>query len=181
MRLTKKGEYALRTLIRLGIAHRNGSQVVSVSTLAEQEKLPFKFVEQILFDLRGAGYIESKRGKSGGASLAKPQEEIRLGEIVRLIDGKLAPIGCASETAYEPCSCPDAARCGLRMIMIDVRNAIADILDRYTIHDVVDVSISKQMRPSCCGSNASSFKSSHKKRHADPADGFLAFLTENLQ
>lgn len=170
MKLTKKGEYALRTLIRLGVAHRTGRDVVSVSALAESEKLPFKFLEQILFELRGAGYVESKRGKAGGAALAKPQKEIRMGEIVRLIDGKLAPIGCASETAYEPCTCPDVEHCGLRMLMIDVRNAIANILDRYSLHDVVEVTLRRiqQEQP---------LKPSNRERHADPADGFLAFLT----
>lgn len=183
MKLTKKGEYALRTLIQLGVAHRTGKDVVSVSSLAASEKLPFKFLEQILFTLRGAGYIESKRGKVGGARLAKPQNEIRMGEIVRLIDGKLAPIGCASETAYEPCTCPDEEHCGLRMLMIDVRNAIANILDRYTLHDVVEVTLQKLERdglavlPSGVGS-ATNGRCSQRPRHADPADGFLAFLTD---
>ena len=101
MRLTKRGEYALRTMIRLGIAERNGEGVISVSSLAEQEHLPFKFLEAILFELRTAGYVESLRGKHGGARLARPMSTIKMGEVVRLIDGKLAPIGCASETVYE--------------------------------------------------------------------------------
>lgn len=184
MRLTKKGEYALRTMIRLGVAHRTGRDVVSVSSLAEKEKLPFKFLEQILFELRGAGYVESKRGKAGGASLAKPQKSIRLGEIVRLIDGKLAPIGCASETAYEPCTCPDEEHCGLRMLMIDVRNAIANILDRYTLHDVVEVTLNKMERDGLASAptspaNTRPVNSTLRNRHADPADGLIAFLTEN--
>lgn len=188
MKLTKKGEYALRTLIQLGVAHRTGKDVVSVSALAASEKLPFKFLEQILFELRGAGYIESKRGKVGGARLAKPAEEIRMGDIVRLIDGKLAPIGCASETAYEPCTCPDEEHCGLRMLMIDVRNAIANILDRYTLHDVVEVTINKMSQdgvttlPSIEGqSRATQGRCSPRARNADPADGFLAYLTRAKQ
>ena len=184
MKLTKKGEYALRTLIQLGVAHRTGRDVVSVSALAESEKLPFKFLEQILFTLRGAGYIESKRGKVGGAKLAKPQEEIRMGEIVRLIDGKLAPIGCASETAYEPCTCPDEEHCGLRMLMIDVRNAIANILDRYTLHDVVEVTLRKMERDGMVVTKTSpdliNSRCRTRDRHADPADGFLAFLSDPL-
>ena len=72
MKLTKRGEYALRTLIRLGIADRQGEGVISVSVLADQERLPFKFLEAILFELRGAGYVESLRGKHGGARLARP-------------------------------------------------------------------------------------------------------------
>lgn len=184
MRLTKKGEYALRTLIRLGVAHRVGREVVSVSALAESEKLPFKFLEQILADLRQNGYVESKRGKAGGARLAKPASEISLGDVVRLIDGRLAPIGCASETDYERCSCPDETHCGLRMIMIDVRNAISRILDRYSLDDIVEVTISKMERDGVClpfetaplpnsDTSDDSPGKAAAKRHADPADGFL--------
>lgn len=174
MRLTKRGEYALRTLIRLGVAERMKEGVISVSTLALQEKLPFKFLEAILFELRGAGYVESVRGKYGGTKLAKPMKSIKMGEVVRLIDGKLAPIGCASETEYEKCSCPDEDHCGLRMLMIDVRNAIANILDRYTLEHVVEVTLRKQERDAATKSKAK--KKSAKEKHADPADGFLAAL-----
>ena len=176
MRLTKKGEYALRTLIRLGVAAKNGEGVISVSSLAEQEHLPFKFLEAILFELRGAGYVESLRGKHGGARLAKPMKSIKMGDVVRLIDGKLAPIGCASETEYEKCSCPDELHCGLRMLMIDVRNAIANILDRYTLDHVVEVTLRKQELESTLKTKAK--KKSASSRHADPADGFLAALLD---
>ena len=176
MRLTKKGEYALRTLIRLGVAAKNGEGVISVSSLAEQEHLPFKFLEAILFELRGAGYVESLRGKHGGARLAKPMKSIKMGDVVRLIDGKLAPIGCASETEYEKCTCPDELHCGLRMLMIDVRNAIANILDRYTLDHVVEVTLRKQELG--CTTKPKSKKAASKGRHADPADGFLAALLD---
>lgn len=176
MRLTKRGEYALRTMIRLGIAERNGEGVISVSSLAEQEHLPFKFLEAILFELRTAGYVESLRGKHGGARLARPMSTIKMGEIVRLIDGKLAPIGCASETEYEKCSCPDEEHCGLRMLMIDVRNSIANILDKYTLENVVEVTLRKQEQ--CTGRKKAAKKSPAKARHADPADGFLAVLLD---
>lgn len=175
MKLTKRGEYALRTLIRLGVASWNNEGVISVSSLAEQEHLPFKFLEAILFELKTAGYVESLRGKHGGTRLAKPMNAIRMGDVVRLIDGKLAPIGCASETEYEPCTCPDETHCGLRMLMIDVRNAVANILDRYTLEDVVQVTLRKQMQ------NTNLTKKTTKKgvkRHADPADGFLAVLLD---
>lgn len=177
MKLTKRGEYALRTLIRLGIAERMKEGVISVSNLAQQEMLPFKFLEAILFELRTAGYVESTRGKYGGTKLAKPMKAIKMGEVVRLIDGKLAPIGCASETEYEKCSCPDEDHCGLRMLMIDVRNAIANILDRYTLEHVVEVTLRKQERDSA--TKAKSKKKSAKGRHADPADGFLAALLDS--
>lgn len=177
MKLTKRGEYALRTLIRLGIAERRGVEVVSVSNLAESEKLPYKFLENILAELRVAGFVESRRGKLGGVLLAKPMKAIKMGEIVRLIDGKLAPIGCASETDYEPCSCPDEEHCGLRMLMIDVRNALAGILDRYTLEHVVEVTMRKEER---CSKSRSKPKPAKKNaRHADPADGFLAALLDS--
>ena len=178
MRLTKRGEYALRTLIRLGIAERQEEGVISVSTLAEQEHLPFKFLEAILFELRTAGYVESLRGKYGGTRLAKPMKSIKMGEIVRLIDGKLAPIGCASETEYEKCTCPDETHCGLRMLMIDVRNAIANILDRYTLENVVEVTLRKQQQ--CAVGKKPARKKAGQGKHADPSDGFLAVLLDSV-
>lgn len=139
MKLSKRGEYALRSLINLGIAAKVGRSLVRVTELAKAEDLPIKFLEQVMQQLREAGFVESERGKHGGYRLAKPSSQIHIGEIVRLIDGPLAPIGCVSQTAYAPCNCPDEAHCGLRMLMLDVRNAIAAILDRYTLADVVEV------------------------------------------
>lgn len=141
MHLTKKGEYALRALINLGIAKEVGRTHVSVSELTGLSQLPLKYVEQILHQLRLAGYVDTRRGKYGGYYLAKPMNQIKIGDIVRLLDGPLAPISCASQTAYAPCTCPDEAHCGLRMVMVDVRNAIANILDRYSLADIVEVTM----------------------------------------
>jgi Rrf2 family protein len=146
MKLSKKGEYALRSLINLGIAAEMDRKLVQVSELAESEQLPVKFLEQILHILKEAGIVESQRGKFGGYRLARPARKILIGEVVRLIDGPLAPIGCVSQTAYEPCTCPDEAHCGLRMLMVDVRNAIAGILDRYSLADVVEITMRKMRR-----------------------------------
>jgi len=146
MKLSKRGEYALRSLINLGIAAKVGRSLVRVTELAKAEDLPIKFLEQVMQQLREAGIVESERGKHGGYRLAKPAAQIHIGEIVRLIDGPLAPIGCVSQTAYEPCNCPDEAHCGLRMLMLDVRNAIAAILDRYTLADVVEVTTRSMVR-----------------------------------
>ncbi len=190
MKLTKKGEYALRTLIQLGIAERLGRDVVSVSDLSETENLPYKFIENILQELRRHGYVESKRGKDGGARLAKPMKEITIGEVVRLIDGRLAPIGCASETDYSRCTCPDETHCGLRMMMIDVRNAIARILDRYTLADVVAVTLRKMEQDGVCmpfavddkpprRKSVSRVTKPHRVQHANPLDGFLSLLTKS--
>jgi Rrf2 family protein len=148
MKLSKRGEYALRSLINLGIAAEVNRKLVQVSELAENEQLPIKFLEQILQALKEAGIVSSQRGKFGGYRLARPASKIYIGEIVRLIDGPLAPIGCVSQTAYEPCTCPDETHCGLRMLMVDVRNAIADILDRYTLADVVEITLRKMRRDS---------------------------------
>ena len=104
MRLSKKGEYALRSLINLGIAAEVGRSLVQVSELADSEQLPVKFLEQIVQALKEAGFVKSERGKFGGYRLAKPAAAIKIGEIVRLIDGPLAPIGCVSVTAYEKCT-----------------------------------------------------------------------------
>jgi Rrf2 family protein len=146
MRLSKRGEYALRALIDLGIAKELGRPMLQISELAEQENLPVKFLEQILVELKEAGYLDSKRGKLGGYFLKKPMQNISIGNVVRLIDGPLAPIRCASQTAYERCTCPDEEHCGLRMLMLDVRNAISHILDRYTLADTVEVTLRKLRR-----------------------------------
>jgi len=146
MRLSKRGEYALRALIDLGIVHELGRPLLQIGDLARKEKLPVKFLEQILVQLKTAGYLDSKRGRSGGYWLKKPATEIAMGDIVRLIDGPLAPIRCVSQTAYEPCTCPDEAHCGLRLLMLDVRTAIAGILDRFTLADVVGITLRRIRR-----------------------------------
>jgi Rrf2 family protein len=146
MKLSKRGEYGFRALIDVGLAHELGRELVPLGELAENGKIPTKFLEQILLDLRQGGFLTSMRGKYGGYKLARPAKEIIAGQIVRYLEGPLAPIGCVSQTAYERCSCPDEVHCGLRMLMLDVRNAIANILDRYTIADVVEVTLRKMRR-----------------------------------
>jgi Rrf2 family protein len=190
MKLSKRGEYGLRTLIKLGIAHTVGRNLVSASELANLERLPLKFVEQILADLRQEGIVGTKRGKYGGYYLETPPDEIKIGRVVRLLDGMLAPIPCASESFYQPCTCEDEAHCGLRMLMIDVRNAVANILDRYTLGNVVEVTLRKMRRDnlpipfskeSTAEADASAAAATQKltdRRHADPSEGFLALLTE---
>jgi len=146
MKMSKRGEYAMRALIDLGIAQECGRDLVKIGEIAQKELLPMKFLEQILNQLREAGFIESKRGKQGGYFLAQPMSKIKIGHVVRLIDGPLAPISCVSVTAYERCTCPDEEHCGLRMLMLDVRNAIANILDRYSLAQVVEVTLRKLKR-----------------------------------
>jgi Rrf2 family protein len=181
MHLSKKAEYALRAVINLGIASEMGRTALPGAELAETNRLPLKFVERILQELREAGVVETRRGKFGGYALTEKGSTIRIGDIVRLMDGRLAPICCASEFAYQKCSCPDEAHCGLRMLMIDVRNAIANILDRYTLTQVVEVTMRKMRRdgvvPPFAKSEPEGAPGSQKPK-ADPADGFLAGLTQ---
>jgi Rrf2 family protein len=183
MHLSKKAEYALRAMINLGIASEVGRATVSGAELAEANRLPLKFVERILQELREAGLVETQRGKFGGYTLAKPADQIGIGQLVRLMDGRLAPICCASENAYQPCTCPDEEHCGLRMVMIDVRNAIAAILDRYTVAQVVEVTLRKMRRdgiepPFATPGIIAGMEDQAPRRKADPADGFLAGLSQ---
>ena len=136
MRLSKRGEYGLRAMIALA-ARQEESGVMQIKGIAEREKIPAKFLEQILLTLKNAGLLYSKMGVGGGYYLAKPASEISLGQIARILDGPLAPIHCVSQMAYEPCGCPDERTCGLRLVMFDVRQAIADILDHTSLADVI--------------------------------------------
>jgi Rrf2 family protein len=138
MRLSKKGEYAVRALIEIGFeAKQRPGSLIQISTVAERTNIPEKFLEQILLALRNGGVLKSKRGVEGGYSLAKDAEDITLGEVIRLLDGPLAPIPCVSATAYEKCSCPDEESCGLHIAMQQVRDAIASILDNYKLSRVI--------------------------------------------
>ena len=135
MKLSKRGEYGLRAMIDLA-TWENGDSLIQIKEIAEREHIPAKFLEQILLSLKNAGLLHSKMGVGGGYYLARPAAEISLGHIVRVLDGPLAPINCVSQMAYEPCGCPDEETCGLRLVMLDVRNAISDILDNTSLADV---------------------------------------------
>ena len=138
MRLSKRGEYGLRALIALANGQENSpTGMIQIREISEREQIPSKFLEQILLALKNAGLVHSKMGVGGGYYLARPPKEITLGQIVRTLDGPLAPIKCVSQMAYEPCGCPDEETCGLRMVMGDVRNAIANILDNTTLASVL--------------------------------------------
>jgi Rrf2 family protein len=146
MKLSKRGEYALRALIDLGIASELGWPMLQITELATKEKLPIKFLEQIFTQLKAAGYVKSRRGKFGGYSLGRSMRRIKFGAVIRLVDGPLAPIRCVSATSYARCSCPDEVHCGLRMLMFDVRNAIITVLDRFTLADIVEITLRKYRR-----------------------------------
>ena len=134
--LSKKCKYALEALYYLGREYGNGP--ILIGTLAESQAIPHKFLEVILLELRHRGMVDSKKGRHGGYFLAVPPDSVTIGSIVRIIDGPLAPLPCASETAYRRCEeCIDESRCGTKMVMREVRDAIAAILDHTTLADVV--------------------------------------------
>ncbi len=136
MRFSKKSEYALRALLQLTEAY--GQRPVRRSDIAERQHIPKGFLESILLQLKHAGVLASRPGVDGGFRLIKKPEQISLGSIIRALDGPLAPIPCVSQTAYQMCQdCPyaDAPQCPIKMPMLEVRNAIAGVLDHYSLQD----------------------------------------------
>jgi Rrf2 family protein len=134
MKLSLRGEYALRALLVLGLNYDR--EVVRIQTISQQQNVPKRFLEQILNDLKSAGIVQSRRGVAGGYRLARPPEEITLAAIVRHIEGALAPVSCVSEQFYEKCSCPDESRCAIRSVMKDIREAVVKIAERVTVADL---------------------------------------------
>lgn len=131
-----KAKYALRALSVLAAAEPAPRQARQI---AEQALIPGKFLEAILVELRKAGLVDSKRGALGGHRLSRPAAEITIGEIVRVIDGPIAPLRCASITAYRPCpDCADPDRCALRLLMGDVREAMSDVIDHRSLRQLRD-------------------------------------------
>ena len=136
MKLSLRGEYALRALLVLGL--EQGDSVVRIQRISEHQNIPKRFLEQILNDLKTAGIVQSRRGVAGGYRLAKPPQEITLAAVVRHIEGALAPVSCVSERFYEKCSCPDESRCAIRSVMKEIREAVVKIAERVTIADLCE-------------------------------------------
>jgi len=147
--LSKRTQYSLRALYAL--ARRHGQGPTLIENLSKEEVIPKKFLEQILLSLKGSGLVTSKKGKGGGYCLAKPPDQITLGSVIRLVEGPLAPLPCASETQFRKCEeCVDIETCGTRIVMREVRDAIAEILDLTTLSMVchkVDAARQKQRGP----------------------------------
>ncbi len=134
--LAQKSKYALRALLVL--AKEYGQGPVLISDIAHREALPQKFLELILLELRNHGILGSKKGKGGGYFLARRPELVHLGEVLRVLEGPLAPLPCVSKTAYVRCTeCRDERTCGIRMVMKDVRDATARILDQTSLADIL--------------------------------------------
>jgi Rrf2 family protein len=134
MKLSVRGEYALRALLMLGLHY--DQPIVRIQTISERQNIPKRFLEQILNDLKSAGVVQSKRGVAGGYRLSRRPEEITLATAVRHIEGALAPVSCVSERFYEKCSCPDESRCAIRSVMKEVREAVVKIMERVTVADL---------------------------------------------
>jgi len=129
--LTKKGKYGLKALVHL--AQLPAGQLAFVGDIATANNIPKKFLDAILGELRNAGFVISRKGKEGGYRLAKPAAEIKVGHIIRVLDGPLAPIACASRTRYEPCDDCNEYVCQVRHMMLEVRQAMADVLDNRSL------------------------------------------------
>jgi Rrf2 family protein len=136
--LTNKAKYALRALFALSEKYDEGP--ILISDLAEQEGIPKKFLELILLELKNHGILQSKKGKGGGYFLGRTPDLIHLGQVIRIVDGPLAPLPCVSQTAYRKCDeCEDELTCGVRMVMKEVRDATSKILDGTTLADVLEL------------------------------------------
>ncbi|MGE3312383.1 MAG: Rrf2 family transcriptional regulator [Limisphaerales bacterium] len=135
--LSRKAKYGIQALMHLG---RRGKGVpVLIKEIAEKERLPRKFLEAILLELKGAGILGARPGKGGGYTLNREPQTVTLGRVIRLIDGPLAPIPCVSQTAYVPCQdCPDEKTCAIRAVMKQVRDATARVLDETTLADLLE-------------------------------------------
>lgn len=130
--LSQKAKYALKAM--LALAEQKNGELLQAGEISEQQNVPRKFLELILLELRKQGLVHSHRGKHGGYTLARPADAITFGQIVRIMDGPLAPIPCASLTGYRRCSdCKDEKTCAIRRTMREVRDAAAGILDGMTL------------------------------------------------
>jgi Rrf2 family protein len=158
--LTAKGKYGLKALAHLSTL-KPGEKAQAVE-IAKAHNIPKKFLDAILGELRSAGVVYSKKGPGGGYMLARAAKYIKLGQVIRVIDGPLAPIACASRTAYQPCQdCKNVKACTVRFTMTKVRDAISDVLDRMTIADMTAISEGGNVTPITAGRRA---LASHRKR-----------------
>jgi len=130
--ISKRTQYGLKAV--LSLAGRYGKGPVLIAAIADEEKIPIKFLEAILVDLKSHGVLSSKTGKHGGYELSRPPSTITVGSLIRMMEGPLAPLPCASETAFKPCAeCRDVEGCAIRIVMRQVRDATAEVLDKTTL------------------------------------------------
>jgi len=133
MKITYKGDYALKTILDLALHYNQG--VVTIHDLAKRADIPLKFLEQVLLELKQGRFVDSKRGINGGYFLARVPSKIKIGEVVRFIDGPIEPIPCANPGAlYKGCS--DIYKCAFKNIWVEVTKAISKIIDNLTFEDL---------------------------------------------
>ena len=133
--LTAKGKYGLKALVHLA-ALRDG-ETAQADDIARSNRIPKKFLDAILADLRRGGFVHAKKGPGGGYMLARPSSDIKIGNAIRALDGPLAPIACASRTAYRACDdCLKPSECLVRMTMARVRDAMSNVLDNQSLADM---------------------------------------------
>lgn len=133
MRFSKKSDYALRTLSCLAVQEKD--RQISIRKLSAINDIPYRFLQQIVLDLKQNGWVTTLPGREGGLLLARPPEHITVGEVVRFFDGVLAPIGCVSITHYTACS--QEKSCLFRPLLLEIRNYTAALLDRTTLADLI--------------------------------------------
>ncbi len=134
--LTQKAKYALKALVFLAKEYENGP--VLITKVAESEGISRKFLELILLELKNNGVLQSKKGRGGGYWLARPPEDIYLGHIIRIFEGALAPLPCASKRYYRRCEeCADEATCEVRAVMLEVKSATLRVLDTTSLRDTL--------------------------------------------
>jgi Rrf2 family protein len=134
MRLSTKGEYGSRAMLELSLHYQE--KPLHIRDISKAQDIPQRFLEQILLLLKRAGYLRSRKGPDGGYSLSKPPADITVAEVIRVMDGPLAPIDCVSVTAHEVC--PHEDSCGLRWLWKEVRDSVAQILERTTFEELAE-------------------------------------------
>jgi Rrf2 family protein len=136
--LTAKGKYGLKAMVHL--AKAQPGRLTLADEIAKANGISKKFLDAILGELRVAGFVHARKGRNGGYGLSRAASEIRVGHVLRVLDGPLAPIACASRMAYRRCEdCVDEERCNVRLVMLEVRNAISAVLDETTLEQLRDM------------------------------------------
>ncbi len=132
--ISKKTKYGLKALAYIA---RRENEMVSISEIAREENIPHKFLESILLTLRKSGFLGSKKGKGGGYYLLKSPSSIYMVDLMRILEGPIAPVACVSLNYYEKCDdCPDEATCSLNKLMIQVRDANLNVFRNTTLEDL---------------------------------------------
>ena len=148
MRLSTKGEYASRAMLELSLRYEE--KPLHIRDISKAQDIPQRFLEQILLQLKRAGYLRSRKGPDGGYFLSKPPAEINVAEVIRVMDGPLAPIDCVSVTAHEVC--PHEAHCGLKGLWKEVRDAVAEIMEKATFAELAEKTrVAREIRAARAG------------------------------